>query len=287
MAKTVKTKKRFNVARTLVVLLFLYVIVSIVYYIYKEPLRHIEISGNNYLSDNTIINSLGIKDYPSFISINPKKLENILDSNDFIKSSNVHFGLNFTLYINIEENKPLIKQKSSNGIILSDGTIVEDDNTFIGLPVLLNDPTKDVIKELASSLSKVDSGILYTISEIQYTPSYNSKNQVIDQNRFLLTMIDGNNIYITASKANLLNKYLDIAASTYKKGKGTLYLDSGIDSYLFTPNTTTTTTTKKVTTTTKKTTKKETKTKNTTSTTTTTTTKEESKENNNDNKEQN
>lgn len=274
MSKVVKSKKKLNIGRTLVVILLLYVIISCCIYIYKEPIRHIEIKGNRYLTDSYIIRRLNLEDYPSYISINPKKLENILNDDEFIISSKIKFGFHFTIYIEIEENRPLMKQKSSNGILLSDGTVVEDDGTFIGLPVLLNDPTKSIIKELVHSLSNVDEGIIYTISEIEYKPSYNSKNQVIDDNRFLLYMNDGNHIYITANKAKLLNKYLDIAASTYKKGTGTLYLDSGIDSYLFTPNikTTTTTKTSETTSSSTKTTKskKSTTTKTTKKTTTTT-----------------
>lgn len=229
-------KKKINFAKILVVILIIYLIVCGCLYVYKEPIRHIEISGNDFVSDNTIITSLGLKDYPAFVSVNPKKMEEILEENSMINTAKVNYGFGFTINIEIEENKPLLIQKSSNNIILSDGNTIENDGTITGIPTLLNDPTEKVIKDLTTSLNEVDRGILYTISEIEYSPSYNKENQLIDENRFLLTMIDSNHIYITAKKAKLLNKYLDIAASTYKSGVGTLYLDSGNDSYLFTPN---------------------------------------------------
>ena len=58
------------------------------------------------------------------------------------------------------------------------------------------------------------------ISEIEYSKtSYDDK-------RFLLYMNDGNMVYITVSKAELLNKYVKIIKKVDNK-KGILYLDSG------------------------------------------------------------
>lgn len=58
------------------------------------------------------------------------------------------------------------------------------------------------------------------ISEIEYSKtSYDDK-------RFLLYMNDGNMVYITVSKAELLNKYVEIIKKVDNK-KGILYLDSG------------------------------------------------------------
>ena len=58
------------------------------------------------------------------------------------------------------------------------------------------------------------------ISEIEY-----SKN-TYDDKRFLLYMNDGNEVYITISRVDLLNKYIDIVKKLNNK-KGILYLDSG------------------------------------------------------------
>ena len=58
------------------------------------------------------------------------------------------------------------------------------------------------------------------ISEIEYSKT------TYDDKRFLLYMNDGNMVYITVSKAELLNKYVEIIKKVDNK-KGILYLDSG------------------------------------------------------------
>ena len=58
------------------------------------------------------------------------------------------------------------------------------------------------------------------ISEIKYDPN------TIDEDRFFLYMNDGNYVYITLTKIELLNKY-NHAITKLEGKKGTLYLDSG------------------------------------------------------------
>lgn len=235
METKVVKRKKLNIARTLVFILIIYIIVCAGIFIYKEPIRHIEIVGNNLLSDAEIIRTASLKDYPPFVSVNRKKIEKKIKKNPLILNAQVSFSWNFTIKIKITDNSPLFIQKLADKVILSDGSSYENDNSFIGLPLLLNEAPEKIIKNLAKSLKDVDKGILYMISEIEYAPSYNEDNNPIDEERFLLTMTDNNFIYITAKKAKLLNKYLDIAASTFNSGRGTLYLDSPNDNYIFSP----------------------------------------------------
>ena len=95
-------KKRLNVARTLVFVLFIYIIVCFGMYIYKEPVKHYNITGNEVISDIEIIRSLKLEDYPSFISINTKNLEKTLVKDKLVKSADVSYGWNFKLNIKIE-----------------------------------------------------------------------------------------------------------------------------------------------------------------------------------------
>lgn len=244
--KKVKRKK-LNIARTLVLILFIYIIVCFVMYVYKEPVKHYEINGNTLIKDVDILRNLGIDDYPSYVSINTNKLKKKLEKNPLIKKAKVEYGLNFKIKIKIKENKPLFIIKSSNQICLADGTLIDNDSRFVGLPTLLNATPKDIMKILAKNLAEVNDGVLYMISEIEYQPSYNSDNKPIDNNRFLLAMNDKNMVYITAKRAKLLNGYLDIVAAEQVKTNGTLFLDGneGNYSFKFSKTTTTTTTTKK------------------------------------------
>lgn len=226
-------KKRFNVARTLVFILLIYIVVCFGIYLYKEPVKHYEIIGNEILTDIELIRDLKLEKYPSFVSINTKKLEHKLESNKLIKNAKVSYGWNFKLKIEIEENSPMFLAKDLNKVVLADGTFIDFESRFIGIPTLLNSTPEVIMTELASSLNKVDYGIRYIISEIEYQPSYSSDGKIIDENRFLLSMSDRNLVYITAKKADSLNEYLDIIATEQITKAGTLFLDSNEGRYTF------------------------------------------------------
>lgn len=229
-----KTKRRINIARTLVLVLIVYIIVCLGISIYKNPIRHFNINGNKTLEDIDIIRELGLNDYPSFASISPRKLSNELERNPYVKKADISYGWNFTLNINIEENRPVFLVKLEDKVALSDGTLIDiNKEDLIGIPTLLNTTPDEVMKTLASNLSKLDDGILYMINDIEYKPSYNKQNQVIDEYRFLLSMTDKNVVYINAKRLKSLNKYLDIIATNKITSNGTLYLDGTEDNYFF------------------------------------------------------
>lgn len=66
----------------------------------------------------------------------------------------------------------------------------------------------------------MDDEIKIMISEIEYVPND------IDKERFIITMNDGNHVYITLYKITSINEYIKIV-STLDNKKGILYLDSG------------------------------------------------------------
>ena len=228
-----KTKKlKLNVPRTIVFVLFLYLIISIGYELYKQNVVHYNIEGNTIYSDAEILRAVGLTDYPPILSINRHQVKKTLESDPVIKNVEVTYGWHFYINIKITENKPMFVLKSSGQVVLQDGTLVEN-KSFLGIPTLLNDTPVEVRNLLAERLAKVDSGILYLISEIKYDPSYDSTNKVIDENRFLLYMNDTNTVYITARKANTLNYYLTIIANNEINEAGTLYLDGDENNYTF------------------------------------------------------
>lgn len=232
-------KKRFNVARTLVFVLFIYIIVCFCMYVYKEPVRHYFITGNSLVSDVEILRMLELDDYPSYVSINTSSLEKKLMEHQFIKSAKVSYGLNFKIKISVEEKIPVYIVKSSNKVVLSDGTQIDRTNEFVGLPILLNYTPEDIMKLLAEGLSQVDEGIRYMISEIEYAPTYDAKGKVIDPERFLLSMNDKNMVYIsvkkgkTSNKTTVLNEYLNIISNYKITRNGTLFLDGNEGRYPF------------------------------------------------------
>ena len=69
-------------------------------------------------------------------------------------------------------------------------------------------------------MNLVNKEVLDKISEIKYDPNS------IDEKRFLLTMMDGNYVYLTISRFEAVNNYISIIKNFNDK-KGILYLDAG------------------------------------------------------------
>lgn len=222
--KKVKVKK-LNIARILVFLLMIYIVVYSLYCAYKTPVNHFEISGNNLLSDAEILRDLKLTDYPAFFSVSTSGLEKKLKKNKYIKDATVNYAWNFTVKIKIEENKPVYLDKQSGFICLADGECINNDRNITEVPTLLNNTPENIRKMLCKGLSDVDIGIFSLINDIEYKPSYNTKNEIIDENRFLISMNDKNLVYLNARKIDRINKYLDITATNKLSGQATIYLD--------------------------------------------------------------
>ena len=130
------------------------------------------------------------------------------------------------LNILVKGNKKSFKEKtilyyirSNNTYMLSDNKEYNLDNV-LSCATLINYVPEDTETKFVNGLSKIDKDILGRISEIEYSKtSY-------DDERFLLYMTDGNQVYINISKIEMLNKYLSIIQKLDNK-KGILYLDSG------------------------------------------------------------
>ena len=76
--------------------------------------------------------------------------------------------------------------------------------------------------KLIDKYQDVNEEIKMMISEIEYVPND------IDKERFLITMNDGNYVYITLYKITSINEYIKIISNKeIENKKGILYLDSG------------------------------------------------------------
>lgn len=209
-------ERKFNFAKLLVILLILYIIGYNAYRIVMSPINNIYIENNKYLSDQEIIDIAGIRNYPSFILSFKYKIKNKLLKNEFIKSAKIKKKIGNTIIINVEENIPLFIY--NNNVILSDGKQVK--NNEYKLPLLTGILDSDMLIKLSEKYQDINDEIRLMISEIKYDPNN------IDKERFLITMNDGNYVYITLYKITSINEYLKIL-SKVENQKGILYLDSG------------------------------------------------------------
>ena len=214
-----RRKKKIKYKNLIIIFLILLIIFLIIKGITNIKLKNIYIKGNNYLTDQQVIDIAGLKEYPKVIKLNKNKLISRLKENDYIEDVEIKFN-NFKQEINIEivENRPLVYYQYDESYLLTNASSVKDLN--ISLPVLINQTPDLILKKLLKKLESLDEDILYRISEIRYYPSK------VDEELFYLIMNDGNYIYINFNSFDKLNNYIDIIKGFDNK-KGILHLDSG------------------------------------------------------------
>jgi len=225
MVKKVK-KKRLNIKRTLVLILFLYIIGYSVYSLLNNPIKHIEITGNNIVSDSEILRVSKLKDYPSMMKYTSNSIEKRIKSIDLINKVKVKKWFGNIVKIEVEENKILYYYQNTEKVALSNGNIVSNiyDNIY-GIPVFTNTIKSELLNKFNKNFSKLDSNIIFEMNEIEYYPKYTETNELVSDDRFKITMNDGNTIIVNSNTVDVINKYNEIYASLGDR-KGTINLDS-------------------------------------------------------------
>lgn len=198
-------------------LIFIFIIISI-YGIFNIKIKNIYIENNDFLTDQYIIDTAKLSDYPLLISTSTKSIKKRLEENVYVKSASVtRDDLFQTINIKIEENKPVLFYEYDNTYLLEDNTSVKEN---YDVPILINQTPEDKLKELLIKLGGLDDDIINRISEIRYYPTE------ADEELFYLTMIDGNYVYINFNRFDKLNYYVEIVKGLDNK-KGIIHLDSG------------------------------------------------------------
>lgn len=218
--KKVIKRKKFNFLKFIMFIIIVFIFVLLFSFVIKKPIKNIIIIGNDIVSDETIIETGKISNYPSFIKTSGNGVCKRIKKLDFIKDCKVSKKWNYVFEINITEYKILYKVRSTNEYILEGNKMLSLDNDIKGIPLLINYITDDITDKLNEKLLEVSNDVLSKVSEIEYSPTN------YDDKRFILYMSDGNMVYITLPKAENLNRYNDIKKELEGK-KGVLYLDSG------------------------------------------------------------
>lgn len=211
-------KKRKISVKKIFIFIFIICIIGYIYKLFNIKISNIYIRGNNYLTDQNIIDIAQLNNYPSSISNLSYNIEKKLQKNIYILEANVKKNLLLNeVYINIKENYPLFYYSTKGVTILYNGDEVKDNLSNL---TVINSMPSDIYNSLLLEFQNLNVSILNRISEIEYSPTDVLKD------RFFLLMNDGNYVYITLNKLKNLNKYLDIIKEFDGK-KGILYLDSG------------------------------------------------------------
>lgn len=214
-----KKKKKIKVFRVFLALVILAVLGFLGYLLVQMPVRGYYISGNQYYSDYEILNKTGLDKYPSFILTNNITIKFKIKKDSLIKSIKIKKKINGMFDVIVDENKILFYDIAKKNSILSNGK--ESDYYNEDSPVLVNIiEDKKIYDKLITKMNKIDEDIQKNISEIKYDPND------IDKERFLLSMNDGNYVYLTLSKMSNINSYLEIS-NTLGTKNGILYLDYG------------------------------------------------------------
>ena len=155
-----KRKKKLNVRKLFVFILFFYLVGYGVYYILSEPVRNIIISGTTYINDADVIEVAGLKNYPAYSSLRNSKLKKKIKSLPLVEDVSIKRNLLFQLKIKIKEKKVICVYDDNNKILLSDGSQIDNDSNIVGIPSLVNYTKEDVLKKFLSGMGNLDYGII-------------------------------------------------------------------------------------------------------------------------------
>ena len=217
MARAKKQKRKLKAKNVFILIILVAFFAAIVSYLYTLKIKVITVKGNTLYSEWQVIKIAKLDDYPSSMQNMSGLITNRLKSDPYIKNAKVHKRFFTRVDIEIEENLPLFYNAVNKKTVLEDGT--ETDNNF-PVPTLVNYVPNKIYEDFLTEMANTNYSIVKRISEIKYDPNE------VDKERFLLMMSDGNSVYLTLSKFNKVNHYVEIIKEFDNK-KGVLYLDSG------------------------------------------------------------
>lgn len=215
--KKQKKKRKLKIRRLFLLLLFFSVISFALIKLSDVRIRSIIIKGNSILSDQEIIETADLEDYPPFFKTLSYTVKKKLLKNKYVQDVDVSKGI-LSIKITVTEKKVLYIDSKTNEKVTLDGKI--SDEKIVCVPYLTGELPEEKIDEFNKAVNKIDSDILCQMSEIRYDPNE------IDADRYYVYMSDGNSVYLTVNKFDKLNEYNTILENIGKQN-GTLYLDYG------------------------------------------------------------
>lgn len=217
MAKKQTKKRKIKGKSILFAFIIIILLALILIYIYSLKISVITVKGNTLYSEWEIIKLAGLDNYPSSMQSISGLIENKLEKDPYIKKAKVKKHFITEINIEVEENSPLFYYVPNKKTVLENGK--ETDSNF-PVPTLVNYVPNKIYDSFLEEMANTDYKIIKRMSEIKYDPNE------VDDERFLITMNDGNYVYLTLTRFNKINHYIEIIKEFNNK-KGILYLDSG------------------------------------------------------------
>ncbi|HLR59355.1 MAG TPA: FtsQ-type POTRA domain-containing protein [Pseudogracilibacillus sp.] len=225
-----KQARKQKANRRLVFYLSIFLIlISIIVYL-QSPLsniKEIKITGNTIISDEAIIDKVGLNKDTKIWTINSKKLNKKLKKNPIIKSVNVKRKLPSTILIKVNEYKVVgyVVTKEINKAVLENGTIVESEEDAFDLstaPFLYEFKDKEVLNRMTKELNELPEYIFDLISEVRWTPSKNNEYKIE------MYMVDGFIVNTTIRNfSENMKVYPSIVSQLDSKDEGIIHVGEG------------------------------------------------------------
>ena len=222
MAKKIVKKTKIKLLPCFMVLLFFVALSFGAYYFVHLPIQNLIVEGTSYLKDDYILNLAGVRDYPSFYLISTRGIEDKLEESPYIQKAEVKREFFHVLVLDIKESKPLFINNTNKTVVFSnkEEVPVSEESDVFRIPRLINYVPDNKYRSFIKGMADIKTDILGKISDIEYQPND------YDKDRFLLYMDDGNMVYLTLTKFDMINYYNDVL-SQLENRKGILYLDNG------------------------------------------------------------
>lgn len=215
--KKTKKKRKLKKIRFLFLLLVIAGISFAFIKLFDVRIYSIKIKGNKILTDQEVIETAKLEDYPSFFETLSYTIKKRLLKNNYIESVKVTKGF-LSVNITIKEKKILYIDKETNYKYTYNSKFKDDKS--ICVPYLIESVPEGKMKRFIKAMNKINSDMICQMSEIKYDPND------IDEDRYYVYMNDGNSVYLTVNKFDKINKYNTILEKIGKQN-GTLYLDYG------------------------------------------------------------
>ena len=222
MTKKLVKKKKLKLLPCFIVLLVFGGLSFLVYFFLNLPIKNLIVKNTVYLNDDYVLELAGVKDYPSFWLLSTNEIEKKLETSPYILEADVERNFFHVLVISVTENKPLFINNTNHTVVFADKEEVKIDEEIdlFRVPRLINYVPDNKYKTFVKGMANIKKDILGKISDIEYQPND------YDKDRFLLYMDDGNMVYLTLTKFDMINYYNDVLSQLENK-KGILYLDNG------------------------------------------------------------
>ena len=215
--KKTKKKRKLKKIRFLFLLFFIVGISFAFIKLFDVRIYSIKIKGNKILTDQEVIETAKLEDYPSFFETLSYTIKKRLLKNNYIESVKVTKGF-LSVNITIKEKNILYIDKETNYKYTYNSKFKDDKS--ICVPYLIGSVPEGKMKRFIKAMNKINSDMICQMSEIKYDPND------IDEDRYYVYMNDGNSVYLTVNKFDKINKYNTILEKIGKQN-GILYLDYG------------------------------------------------------------